>query len=43
MALYGFCDGSVAVCLCVCWLEALISNLFFSGSTTPLVDKGSQV
>ena len=28
MALYGFCDGSVAVCLCVCWLEALISNRY---------------
>ena len=26
MALYGFCDGSVAVCLWVCWLEALIST-----------------
>ena len=24
MALYGFCDGSVAVC----WLEALISNRY---------------
>ena len=28
MALCGFCDGSVAVCLCVCWLEALISNRY---------------
>ena len=31
MALYRFCDGSVTVCPCVCWFEALISNLFYSG------------
>ena len=28
LALYGFCDGSVAVCLYVCWLEALIRNRY---------------
>ena len=28
MALYGFYDGSVAVGLCVCWLESLISNRY---------------
>ena len=28
MALYRFCDGFVAVCLCICWLETLMSNRY---------------